>query len=180
MREDLLVAEVFSDGGRAPRYRHYARHKFDFSEMQFAIIAELLLRGRQQLGELRTRASRMVRVDSLNTLRSELQGLLDMGYLQASGSLERRGIEVDHTFYTDTERKRQPAMLAPAESAAEEGDSPPPTASAPTVPAVAVSSDELSELRTQLREHIEETQRLSTLVSDLEDRMQKLERDLGI
>ena len=32
LRELGLVAEVFTDGGRAPRYRHYIRHKFDFSE----------------------------------------------------------------------------------------------------------------------------------------------------
>ena len=38
MRQDLLVAEVFTDGGRAPRYRHYMRHKFDFTEAQLAIM----------------------------------------------------------------------------------------------------------------------------------------------
>ena len=46
LRDMLLVAEVFTDGGRAARYRHYMRYRYDFSETQFAIIAELLLRGR--------------------------------------------------------------------------------------------------------------------------------------
>ena len=103
LREDLLVAEVFTGGGRTPRYRHYMRNKFDFSETQFAIMAELLLRGRQQPGELRTRASRMRKIDSQDELRSELTGLQEMGYVQANGPLDRRGIEVDHTFYLPKE-----------------------------------------------------------------------------
>lgn len=181
LREDLLCAEVFTDGGRAPRYRHYMRHKFDFSEAQFAIIAELMLRGRQQLGELRTRAGRMVRIESLDALRTELQGLQQMGYLQASGSLERRGIEVDHTLYTDKEASRQPAMMAPALD-----DTPsaaPPPAQAAAQPAAAIpqaSSGELEELRTLVKEQAEEIRQLASTVSDLEDRLQKLERDLGM
>ncbi|MFM7867622.1 MAG: DUF480 domain-containing protein, partial [Planctomycetaceae bacterium] len=88
LRELGLVAEVFTDGGRTTRFRHYMRLKFDFSDAQLGIVCELLLRGRQQPGELRTRASRMVRVDSQETLRAELQGLLSKGFLQATGALE--------------------------------------------------------------------------------------------
>jgi uncharacterized protein len=75
LRQLGLVAEVYTDGGRAARYRHYARHKFDFVETQFAVLCELLLRGRQQPGELRTRASRMVRIDSQDQLKSDLQSM---------------------------------------------------------------------------------------------------------
>jgi uncharacterized protein YceH (UPF0502 family) len=85
LRQLGLVAEIFTDGGRAVRYRHYARHKFDFNEAQFAIICELLLRGRQQPGELRTRASRMVRIDSQEQLKADLQSLQDKGLCKATG-----------------------------------------------------------------------------------------------
>ena len=71
-----FVGEVHTDGGRAPRYRHYLRHKLTLTEPQIAILTELLLRGRQQLGELRSRASRMVRIENQTELRSELAGLL--------------------------------------------------------------------------------------------------------
>ena len=84
-------AGAATDGGRAARYRHYARHNFDFNEAQFAVICELLLRGRQQPGELRTRASRMVRVDSQEQLRADLQSLQEKGFVQSNGGLERRG-----------------------------------------------------------------------------------------
>jgi uncharacterized protein YceH (UPF0502 family) len=59
LREMGLVGEVHTEGGRAARYRHYMRQKTTITEPQLAILTELMLRGRQQLGELRTRASRM-------------------------------------------------------------------------------------------------------------------------
>jgi uncharacterized protein len=99
LRDLGLIAEVFTDGGRSARYRHYARRKFDFTETQLGIITELWLRGKQQPGELRTRASRMARIASKDELKRDLQALQDMGFVQSSGPLDRRGVEVDHTFY---------------------------------------------------------------------------------
>lgn len=191
LRSDLLVAEVFMGGGRTARYRHYMRHKFDFSEAQFAIIAELLLRGRQQLGELRTRASRMVRIESQDQLREELDGLQKMGYLQANGPLERRGIEVDHTFYLPKEGMEignaAPEQPEPAASPA----SPAPAAAAPSAPvaanapAVAAAASGVSEalvarLETVVSEQADTIRELHSLVSELDDRLQRLERDLGV
>lgn len=106
LRDMLLVAEVFTDGGRAARYRHYMRYRYDFSETQFAIIAELLLRGAQQPGELRTRASRMIRIESQQSLRSDLSSLHEKGFVRISGPLEQRGVTVDHTFYPSSETPR--------------------------------------------------------------------------
>lgn len=98
-----LVGEIHSESARVTRYRHYVRHHYDFSEIQWAIITELLLRGRQQLGELRTRASRMIPISGLDVLRDELQSLIAMGVVRASGPLQRRGVEVDHNLYTAQE-----------------------------------------------------------------------------
>lgn len=117
LRELGVIAEVFTDGGRAARYRHYMRQKFDFTETQFAVIAELLLRGRQQPGELRTRASRMVRIESSEHLRADLMALQEKGFLQSNGPLDRRGVEVDHTFYLPKEgQTMSPAQLPPDSS----------------------------------------------------------------
>ena len=100
-----LVAVVHTEGGRTERFRHYARKAYPFSEPQLAVIGELLLRGRQQPGELRTRASRMVPIESQEQLRLELTTLLEQGYIQANGPLDRRGVEVDHNFYQADEGK---------------------------------------------------------------------------
>ncbi len=185
MREDLLVAEVFSGGGRTPRYRHYARHKFDFSDAQFGIVAELLLRGLQQPGELRTRASRMVRIDSIDQLREELTGLHEMGYLQANGPLDRRGVEVDHTFYLPKEDMK----LGEAPAMPEVVDHNDATDGAPQAPAseesarsrsAAVPEEMFEQLRFTIKEQSELIQGLGSSIADLEDRLQRLERDLGV
>jgi hypothetical protein len=75
------------------------RHKLTITEPQLAILGELLLRGRQAIGELRSRASRMVAIDSLEQLRTELDGLIALKYVQASDDLDRRGVEIDHNLY---------------------------------------------------------------------------------
>ncbi|MCP4505767.1 MAG: DUF480 domain-containing protein [Fuerstiella sp.] len=191
MREDLLVAEVFSGGGRTPRYRHYARHKFDFTDAQFGIIAELLLRGLQQPGELRTRASRMVRIDSIDQLREELTGLHEKGYLQANGPLDRRGVEVDHTFYFPKENMTigtppaTPEVVDDSDAAdGADGVDGVPQASASVEStrslAAAVPDEMFEQLRLTIKEQSEIIQGLGSSISDLEDRLQRLERDLGI
>lgn len=199
MREDLLVAEVFTDGGRAARYRHYMRHKFDFSEVQFAIIAELLLRGRQQPGELRTRASRMVRIDSQEQLREALADLQQKGFIQTSGPLERRGVEVDHTFYLPDERQvlgempdseepaeaeRTPTVVSPTASGSVHAEPPVAGGQAPrsalAVTGAGIPHDLLLQLELRLREQNELIRNLQSAINELEDRLQRMERELGL
>ncbi|GAB5440595.1 MAG: YceH family protein [Fuerstiella sp.] len=181
LREDLLVAEVFTDGGRAPRYRHYMRHKFDFSEAQFAIIAELLLRGRQQPGELRTRASRMVKIDSQQQLRDELTSLQEKGYLQANGPLDRRGVEVDHTFYLPKEGMDIGTAAASApQSGVGSSAAPPAGQSVSESSAAPAAVEQLENLQSTIADQAETIRNLQSLINDLEDRLQRLERDLGV
>jgi uncharacterized protein YceH (UPF0502 family) len=106
LREMGLVAVVHTESGRTERYRHYMRKRFTLTEPQLAVLTELLLRGRQSVGDLRARASRMVPIESLDDLREALRGLTAQKYLQSSGSLDRRGVEVDHNFYLPAENKR--------------------------------------------------------------------------
>lgn len=184
LREDLLVAEVFTGGGRTPRYRHYMRNKFDFSETQFAIMAELLLRGRQQPGELRTRASRMRKIDSQDELRSELTGLQEMGYVQANGPLDRRGIEVDHTFYLPKEGMDiGTSMDSPASApAAAENSAPVPAAPEPQANSQQSIVDEaiIEQLSATIKEQADVINGLQSVITELDDRLQRLERDLGV
>ncbi len=163
LREMLLVAEVFTDGGRAARYRHYMRYRFDFSDGQFAIIAELLLRGGQQPGELRTRASRMVRIESKEALRSDLASLQEKGFVRANGPLDRRGVIVDHTFYPSSEVPTH----ATSEPSAEPGDLTAPR----NQPAAPQDSSAIDGLRTQLEQQQREIDELRHAVARLEDLM---------
>ncbi len=183
MRKDLLVAEVFTDGGRAPRYRHYMRHKFDFSEAQFAIIAELMLRGRQQPGELRTRASRMIRIESQEQLKQELTDLQQKGYLQSNGPLERRGVEVDHKLYPSKERMDIGTISAGDESSDSEPTTPTAVSPQRTVETAIVSNQALSAveaLQATVKEQADLIRSLESVILDIDDRLQKLERDLGV
>lgn len=105
LRELGLVAQVFTESGRTARYRHYVRKRFTVTEPQLAILTELLLRGQQAVGELRTRASRMAPIDTLEHLRVELEGLLAANLIRADGPLDRRGVEVDHNLYPASEKQ---------------------------------------------------------------------------
>lgn len=119
LREKGIVAVIHSDSGRTERYRHYMRHRFEFTEPQLAILTELWLRGRQTMGELRGRASRMVPIETLDQLRAEFKGLLDRNYVQSNGSIERRGIEVDHNWYQASEGKTLGFESSPEDEPAE-------------------------------------------------------------
>lgn len=187
LRQLGLVAEIFTDGGRAPRYRHYARHKFDFNESQFAIICELLLRGRQQPGELRTRASRMVKIESQDQLKADLQSLQDKGFVQSNGPLERRGVEVDHTFYLPKENMTlSAASLPPDEEPAESAPRPVPAAtavrSASATPAQIPSMETglLKVLQNQLAEMTAQMETLQSAMEAIQQRLDRIERDLGV
>jgi uncharacterized protein YceH (UPF0502 family) len=53
------LAVVSAEGGRAVKYRHILAEKLRLSPAELALLAELLVRGPQTIGELRTRAERM-------------------------------------------------------------------------------------------------------------------------
>ncbi len=56
----LLTAMFPAQGGRAKRHRHEVEKVFGWQKAERAVMAELLLRGPQTLGELRTRCQRFV------------------------------------------------------------------------------------------------------------------------
>jgi len=60
---------------RATKYEHRLQDAFNFYRPEMAIICELLLRGPQTPGELRTRASRMHPFEELEDVHSALQKL---------------------------------------------------------------------------------------------------------
>lgn len=166
LRECGLAAVVHTDGGRAERFRHFMRKRYKFSEVQLAIITELLLRGRQQPGELRTRASRMVPIESQEDLRSALADLQAQGFLQANGPLDRRGVEVDHTFYLAGEnQKLEPGSFRTPEAADVSSS---------------VAAPRGDDLRQQQAALAEEVATLREQVTRLADQLEELRRAVGI
>jgi uncharacterized protein YceH (UPF0502 family) len=191
LRELGLAAVVHTESGRTERFRHYLRRRFStLTEPQVAILGELLLRGRQSVGDLRGRASRMAppgSLDSLDQLRTELSGLVTLKFVQSDAPLDRRGVEIDHNLYQPGEgRAMSPRTTFDDEPAS--GPVPPAAVSAaerpaaPALPAPALGGDlhnriaaletacaNLRSENSELREHLEELRR------SLED----LRRSLG-
>jgi uncharacterized protein YceH (UPF0502 family) len=115
LMEQGWMLSVQTSGGRTERYRHQVRVKLQLNEMELAILTELWLRGQQQLGELRTRASRMSNIETQEILKDQLESMLQKNYIQSTGPLAKRGIDVDHNFYTqaEQERRKQQSLTQP-------------------------------------------------------------------
>ena len=77
LRARSLVVRVETPGQRVNRYRHNAKDVLRLRTGAIAILAELLLRGPQTLGELRGRASRMAPMDSLDAAKDFLRELME-------------------------------------------------------------------------------------------------------
>jgi uncharacterized protein YceH (UPF0502 family) len=71
-----LVSQAEPDrGSRVNRFRHDVEKRFGWDSPQRAIMAELMLRGPQTLGELKSRASRMTPLQALDHLQNVVEGL---------------------------------------------------------------------------------------------------------
>lgn len=77
LRAKGLAARVEQAGARVAKYRHLAAEKLDCRPAELALLAELLLRGPQTLGELRGRASRMQAFESLPAAEGFVRSLMD-------------------------------------------------------------------------------------------------------
>ncbi|MGB9080322.1 MAG: YceH family protein [Desulfuromonadaceae bacterium] len=65
-----------AEGGRVPKYRHLLAEKLSLMPAEQAIVCELLLRGPQTVGELRTRGERMHPFGDLAAVEEVLQELM--------------------------------------------------------------------------------------------------------
>ncbi|MDD2736025.1 MAG: YceH family protein [Desulfuromonadaceae bacterium] len=70
------LAVLSADGGRVAKYRHLMAEKFGLMPAEQAIICELLVRGPQTVGELRTRGERMHPFGNLAAVEEVLQELI--------------------------------------------------------------------------------------------------------
>src|ERR1700693_3170263 len=75
LHDNSLARSVSAADSRVTKYEHRLQEAFNFDRREAALFCELLLRGPQTPGELRTRAERMHRFDDLNEAQSALQRL---------------------------------------------------------------------------------------------------------
>lgn len=166
--------------GRVPKYKHNAYEWLGVSKVELAVLAELLLRGAQAIGELRGRAARMEAIADLSALKPIVEALLERK-LMIEITPPGRGQVVSHGLYharelaelresfsrpshppTSVGRDNSVALehpSAPSPVLAERGPE------APSVVMVAGLSAELAELRAE--------------VARLHERIRRLEAHLG-
>jgi uncharacterized protein YceH (UPF0502 family) len=189
LRKVGAVSQV-QGGGRVDRYRHLAYEWLGVEKVELAVMAELLLRGAQTVGELRGRAARMEPIKDLGELQPTLDSLeakrLIM-YLTPPG----RGSIVTHTLYLDREleKVRREAGAAHPAAAVDQGgwgEAPAnPVKPAPSArpPASDPSSAELDSIREELatlKRELEATQSEFTMVTEeLRRDLDQLNRQLG-
>lgn len=77
LRHKGFAQLVEAAGSRIPKYQHSLPRVFDLTRPEIALLCELLLRGPQTVGELRTRASRMYDFTDLAHVESVLTELAE-------------------------------------------------------------------------------------------------------
>ena len=149
LRGKGLAVRVDQVGSRVHKYRHAAGDVLHCRTGELAILAELLLRGPQTAGELRTRAGRMSPMESLDVTQSLLRALADRPeplvreLPPAAGS---RAVRYGQLLCPDLHAAD--AALAATDAAATAAAAPP---DGPTLPSrVATLEVEVAELRAEL------------------------------
>lgn len=115
LREMGAVVELHGSG-RVPKYRHQMYEWMGVEKAELAVMAELLLRGEQTVGELRSRVARMEPIAGLPELKPILQSLIDKDLVR-SLTPEGRGQVVCHNLYKPRELEQVEAHATAAQSA---------------------------------------------------------------
>jgi uncharacterized protein YceH (UPF0502 family) len=148
---------LIEGSGRVVRWKHQLYEWLDLKDRpaEMAVMAELLLRGPQTEGDLRSRAGRMTPLPDMPALQKVLESLTSRGlaiYLSPPG--QRRGVVVTHGLYPPDELERIRQAQARAPVAVDDDDEPRPARQA-VAPA---AMEEVAALRAEvqsLRETVE-------------------------
>src|SRR3984893_5018935 len=77
LHDNSLARSVSAADSRVTKYEHRLQEAFNFDRREASIFCELLLRGPQTPGELRSRVERMHHFDDLSEVQSALQRLMN-------------------------------------------------------------------------------------------------------
>ena len=150
------VREV-QGSGRAVKYRHAAYEWMDIDGPESAVMTELLLRGPQTAGELRTRASRMHPFSDLSALHTVVKQLCDKGLVEPMSPVGR-GQLFTHTLFQGQEKQYLSARVEKRQASQSEG----------AKSTVGDHSDLVGKLVSRLEE-------VTTRIDELEKRLAELE-----
>lgn len=153
------VVEIQGDG-RKVKYRHRLYDWLGVEKVELAIMAELLLRGEQTLGDLRARASRMEKIDSQSELKPIVEGLIERNLILPL-TAEGRGQIVTHNLYLAEE-------LAQLEQQINAGGWHQPASNSSVASVQVENSPESDSLMQEIVQMREEIKSLTKRVADLE------------
>jgi uncharacterized protein YceH (UPF0502 family) len=175
----LGAVTIVQGNGRTTKVRHYAYNWLGLSKIEAAIMTELLLRGEQTLGELRTRASRLEPINDIDELKRLVSELVRRN-LVIELSPPGRGQLLSHNLYPEWELESLQKSVASGVSGAtldslsdsEDSDSSTPNPS----PANARNLSSNASITTMQQE----IDTLKQLVERLSARVIRLEQEIGI
>jgi uncharacterized protein YceH (UPF0502 family) len=149
---ELGAAREIQGSGRVVKYRHAAYQWLDVDSPGAAVMTELLLRGPQTMGEIRTRASRMYKLEDLQAAQAVVDTLIEKGLVEAV-TPPGRGQTFAHTLYPPQERQYLEARIEKQAAAA---TSPTPTAAKTVVDKLLERLDVVNERIDTLEKRIAE------------------------
>jgi hypothetical protein len=152
--------------GRVSKYKHHAYEWMGVSRPELAVLAELLLRGAQSLGDLRARAARMEPIPDLAALKPIVDGLVGRG-LMLELTPPGRGQLVSHNLYSANELAEVRAQAAKGGTREAATDQEAPPRGFPVAPGVA-PADRLAALAAEVEALRDEVARLRDRLAELE------------
>jgi uncharacterized protein YceH (UPF0502 family) len=175
-----LVIKI-TGSGRVVRWRHNLYDAWHVDKLDLAILAELLLRGPQTEGELRTRASRMEPMEDLDALRQGLRPLVERKLVVYLTPEDRRGAVLTHGFHEPRELEGLRARAAAQPVAAPAPVATPAPAQVPSraeqvLPALEAG---LAEARAEIATLKQTVAELRGALSGVQDELRNLKQALG-
>lgn len=167
LRERGFVWRILAGmGGRVDRFRHEVKTAFNWEKPARAVMTELMLRGPQTLGELRTRCTRLYPFENADAVTAVVQ-ILSQADPPMVAALPRgpgqSAVRYAHRLYPPGEQPSIPEPPAATERRSDSGNA-------------AGSSAAPSDTRLQAIEA--ELADLHATVADLESRLSALEQQL--
>jgi uncharacterized protein YceH (UPF0502 family) len=150
LRSMGAVIEVHG-GGRVPKYKHCLYEWLGVDKVELAIVAELLLRGEQTLGDLRARVARMEEIPDLSYLQPRVRELIQKGLVQPL-TPDGRGQVVSHALYEPHEQDALARQFPGSESESLSIVDAGPVSSPVSTGSPVSRGDEIHELRTAVLE----------------------------
>ncbi len=147
LRRIGAAAEI-QGAGRVPKYRHYGHNWLGVKGAEAAVMIELLLRGQQTVGDLRTRASRFEPIPDLNALQAILDSLMAKKLVIAL-TPSGRGQLITHNLYLPEELDHLRAKIA----AGGDDEAAPSPSSRPSVSSqLAAAQQEIAHLKAEVEQ----------------------------